>query len=44
MALSQVPTEAILNERPIDVYNHGKVVRDFTFIDDIVEAISSLGC
>ena len=35
-------TEAIINERPIDVYNHGKMVRDFTFIDDIVEAISRL--
>ena len=35
-------TEAIINEEPIDVYNHGKMVRDFTFIDDIVEAISRL--
>ena len=35
-------TSAIINDRPIDVYNHGKMVRDFTFIDDIVEAISRL--
>jgi len=25
---------------PIDVYNHGKMSRDFTYIDDIVEAVS----
>jgi UDP-glucuronate 4-epimerase len=29
-------TKAILEEKPIDVYNHGKMKRDFTFIDDIV--------
>ncbi|HEX5170075.1 MAG TPA: NAD-dependent epimerase/dehydratase family protein, partial [Cyclobacteriaceae bacterium] len=27
---------------PIDVYNHGKMKRDFTYVDDIVEAISRL--
>lgn len=32
-------TEAILAGRPIDVYNHGKMRRDFTFIDDIVEGV-----
>ena len=32
-------TEAILNDRPIDVYNHGKMKRDFTYIDDIVEGV-----
>ena len=32
-------TEAILNERPIKVFNHGKMQRDFTYIDDIVEGI-----
>jgi UDP-glucuronate 4-epimerase len=32
-------TEAILAGRPIDVYNHGKMQRDFTYIDDIVEGI-----
>ncbi|MBW2610429.1 MAG: NAD-dependent epimerase [Deltaproteobacteria bacterium] len=29
-------TKAILEDRPIDVYNHGKMKRDFTYIDDIV--------
>jgi UDP-glucuronate 4-epimerase len=29
-------TDAILNDRPIDVYNHGRMRRDFTYIDDIV--------
>ena len=32
-------TRAILAGRPIDVYNHGKMRRDFTFIDDIVEGV-----
>lgn len=30
---------AILEDRPIDVFNHGKMQRDFTYIDDIVEGI-----
>jgi len=30
-------TEAILNGRPIEIYNFGKMKRDFTYIDDIVE-------
>ena len=29
----------IYREQPIDVYNHGEMVRDFTFIDDIVDGI-----
>jgi len=29
-------TKAILEDRPIDVFNHGKMKRDFTYIDDIV--------
>jgi UDP-glucuronate 4-epimerase len=29
----------ILEGRPIDVFNHGNMVRDFTYIDDIVEGI-----
>lgn len=29
-------TKNILENRPIDVYNHGKMERDFTYIDDIV--------
>lgn len=35
-------TRAILNGQPIDVYNHGKMKRDFTYVDDIVEGISRL--
>ncbi|WP_456450183.1 NAD-dependent epimerase [Hydrogenimonas sp.] len=31
--------DAILNERPIKVFNHGKMSRDFTYIDDIVEGV-----
>jgi UDP-glucuronate 4-epimerase len=30
-------TEAIVNERPIEIYNFGKMKRDFTYIDDIVD-------
>ena len=29
-------TKAILEDRPIDVFNHGKMKRDFTYVDDIV--------
>ncbi|MGB4600682.1 MAG: NAD-dependent epimerase [Trichlorobacter sp.] len=32
-------TRAILKGRPIDVFNHGKMQRDFTYIDDIVEGV-----
>ena len=32
-------TKAILEEKPIDVFNYGKHTRDFTYIDDIVEGI-----
>jgi UDP-glucuronate 4-epimerase len=32
-------TEAILAGRPIDVFNHGRMQRDFTYIDDIVEGV-----
>lgn len=32
-------TKAILEGRPIDVFNNGKMQRDFTYIDDIVEGI-----
>ena len=35
-------TEAILKGEPIDVYNHGKMTRDFTYIDDIVEGVVRL--
>lgn len=30
---------AILNEEPIDVYNNGKMLRDFTYVDDVVEGV-----
>ncbi len=32
-------TKAILDEKPIDVFNHGNHTRDFTYIDDIVNGI-----
>lgn len=32
-------TKAILEDRPIDVYNYGEMRRDFTYIDDIVEGV-----
>lgn len=32
-------TDAILNNRPINVFNNGDLYRDFTYIDDIVEGI-----
>ena len=32
-------TRAILEGRPIDVFNHGRMQRDFTFIDDIAEGV-----
>ena len=32
-------TEAILNGNPIKVFNHGKMQRDFTYIDDIVDGV-----
>jgi UDP-glucuronate 4-epimerase len=35
-------TKAILNEEPIKVFNHGKMIRDFTYVGDIVESIKRL--
>jgi UDP-glucuronate 4-epimerase len=32
-------TKAILEDRTIDVFNHGNMIRDFTFIDDIAEGV-----
>jgi UDP-glucuronate 4-epimerase len=32
-------TKAILDGQAIDVFNHGNMVRDFTFVDDIVEGV-----
>lgn len=33
-------TKAILEGKPIDVYNNGEMMRDFTYVDDIVEGIT----
>ncbi len=32
-------TRAILEDRPIDVFNEGRMQRDFTYIDDVVEGV-----
>ncbi|CAM4415138.1 NAD-dependent epimerase [Zobellia nedashkovskayae] len=32
-------TDAIANGKPIKVFNHGKMERDFTYVDDIVEGV-----
>ena len=33
---------AIINNKPIDVYNNGEMYRDFTYVDDLVKSISLL--
>ena len=33
-------TRAILEDRPIEIFNEGRMRRDFTFIDDIVEGVA----
>jgi UDP-glucuronate 4-epimerase len=35
-------TKAILEHRPIDIFNNGDMERDFTYIDDIVEGVFRL--
>ena len=35
-------TKAIMNGDPIDVYNHGNMSRDFTYIDDLIEGLFRL--
>lgn len=35
-------TQDILDNRPIKIFNHGKMERDFTYVDDIVEGIEKL--
>ncbi len=35
-------TEAVLRGEPIAVHNHGRMERDFTFVDDLVEAVVRL--
>lgn len=34
--------DAMLDDRPIDIYNHGDMYRDFTYVDDLVRAICLL--
>ena len=34
--------DAILNDRPIDIYNHGEMYRDFTYVEDLVRGIRLL--
>ena len=35
-------TDAILNNKPIKVFNNGKMMRDFTYIDDIVNGVTKV--
>lgn len=35
-------TKAALEGRPIDVFNHGEMLRDFTYVDDIVEGVTRI--
>jgi len=35
-------TRALLAGQPIDVYNHGRLTRDFTYIDDVVRAVLAI--
>lgn len=35
-------TKAILADEPIDVYNHGDMRRDFTYVEDLVRALAAL--
>lgn len=34
--------DSIISDRPIDIYNRGQMQRDFTYIDDLVQAIRKL--
>lgn len=36
-------TKAILDGEPIDVFNNGEMQRDFTYVDDVVEALVRIG-
>src|SRR5580700_12157768 len=35
-------TQAILEDRPVCLYNHGHMRRDFTYVDDVIEAVVRL--
>ena len=39
---SNVVAKAILNNEEIDVFNHGLMKRDFTYIDDISEVVQNV--
>lgn len=41
MALNKF-VHAILDDEPIDIYNHGNIYRDFTYVDDLVMMIRLL--
>lgn len=32
--------DAIMNDKPLNIFNHGEMVRDFTYVGDIVEGVS----
>ena len=36
-------TKAIFEGKQIEIYNKGDMVRDFTYVDDVTEAIIKLG-
>jgi UDP-glucuronate 4-epimerase len=35
-------TQAIFEDRPVRLYNHGRMRRDFTYVDDVIEAVVRL--
>tara|TARA_B100000212_G_scaffold339030_1_gene316660 strand:- start:1791 stop:2810 length:1020 start_codon:yes stop_codon:yes gene_type:complete len=35
-------TKSIIEGKPINIFNHGKMIRDFTFIDDVIESLYRL--
>ena len=35
-------TKAIINKEPINIFNNGEMLRDFTYIDDIIESLSRI--
>jgi UDP-glucuronate 4-epimerase len=37
-------TKAILEGKPIKVFNHGDMYRDFTYIDDVIQAVEKILC
>ena len=34
--------DSMINNKPIDVYNNGQMLRDFTYVDDVIESIYKL--